>query len=373
MAPKRVLIVGGGLAGLTASLHLQQAGLHCTLVEKNTYPFHRVCGEYVSNEVIPYLKSLGAYPEFLNPAQINRFRLTSVNGQRADLALDLGGFGVSRYAFDHFLFQLAQKHGVRTLPQTEVMQIQLDRDVFHVTTTRESIEADIVIGAYGKRSRIDNTLSRAFVSRHSPYVGVKYHLRLPGLPHDLISLHNFSGGYCGISHVEHEVVNLCYLTHRSNVRTYKNLPDMEKAILYRNPFLKEIFENSTFLFDKPETVNEISFEAKSPIDGHVLMCGDAAGMITPLCGNGMAMAIHSAKILSEHVIRYNAQPGYSRAQLELDYAHAWRRQFAFRLRAGRTIQHLFGGEWASRLAVSMASHLQPLAYRLMKLTHGQPF
>jgi len=30
-----------------------------------------------------------------------------------------------------------------------------------------------------------------------------------------------------------------------------------------------------------------------------LMIGDTAGLIHPLCGNGMAMAIHSAKIASE--------------------------------------------------------------------------
>lgn len=334
---------------------------------------HRVCGEYVSNEVVPYLTSLGAYPAALKPSQIRRFQLTSTSGTTAMLALDLGGFGISRYAFDHFLFRLAREVGVNVLPETEVTKVTFEREVFSIETSREPAEADVILGAFGKRSRLDKTLDRAFVSRHSPYVGVKYHVRCPELPDDVISLHNFHRGYCGTSHVEAQTVNLCYLTHRDNVRAYGNLRAMEEGVLFRNPALARIFKRSTFITEKPETINEISFETKSPVDNHILMCGDAAGMITPLCGNGMAMAVHSAKIASDHVIRFSRDPAYSRSQLESDYAQAWRRQFALRLWAGRNIQRLFGSGRASEIAVAIANHTRPLAYRLMKMTHGRPF
>ncbi|RYG21970.1 MAG: FAD-dependent oxidoreductase, partial [Chitinophagaceae bacterium] len=62
-----VLIIGGGLAGLTAALHLQKGGLEVTLVEKNDFPSHKVCGEYISNEVLPYLKWLDVNVDRLNP------------------------------------------------------------------------------------------------------------------------------------------------------------------------------------------------------------------------------------------------------------------------------------------------------------------
>ena len=57
-----VVILGGGLAGLIASLILTQNGYDVVLIEKKTYPFHKVCGEYISNEVLPYLNSLGIDP-----------------------------------------------------------------------------------------------------------------------------------------------------------------------------------------------------------------------------------------------------------------------------------------------------------------------
>jgi flavin-dependent dehydrogenase len=102
------------------------------------------------------------------------------------------------------------------------------------------------------------------------------------------------------------------------------------------------------------------------------MCGDSAGMITPLCGNGMAMAIHSAKILSELIIKFQ-QKKITRDQLEKRYSHQWRRNFSKRLWAGRQIQKLFGSEVASDFAVNLANNIKPVANFLVSKTHGLEF
>jgi hypothetical protein len=77
---------------------------------------------------------------------------------------------------------------------------------------------------------------------------------------------------------------------------------MERNILWKNPHLKQIFLEAEFLYDKPEVINEISFSPKKQIENHIIMIGDTAGLITPLCGNGMAMAIHGAKLISEIIL-----------------------------------------------------------------------
>lgn len=373
MPDKQVVIVGGGLAGLVCALHLAQEGIRPLVIEKNQYPFHRVCGEYISNEVIPYLESLTAFPASLSPARISRFQLTSTWGNSAELPLDLGGFGISRYAFDHYLYTLASQRGVSFRLGEEVNRIQFKGNDFRVELPAEVLSADVVVGSFGKRSRLDKELNRLFVGRSSPYVGVKYHLRFPKLPHELISLHNFDRGYAGISAVEDNRVNFCYLTHRDQVRAHGNLKALEGAVLCRNPHLREIFEEAEFLFDKPEVINEISFETKSPVESHILMTGDAAGMIAPLCGNGMAMAIHSAKLAAEHILRFCRDSHYTREAMERDYTASWRRQFSTRLWAGRHIQRLFGNGRGSNIAVGLARRFKPLAYQLMIRTHGSPF
>jgi menaquinone-9 beta-reductase len=372
MAEDKVIIIGGGLGGLIASLRLAQAGIPSIVIEKHAYPQQRVCGEYISHEVTPFLRSLGVYPESLHPAQISRFQLSSVTGRSALLPLDLGGFGVSRYAFDHFLYTRAREAGVEFLLDTEVVDVQLANDRFEVKTADRSFDARVVIGAFGKRSRLDVQLKRSFVQKRSPYVGVKYHVRVEH-PHDLIALHNFPGGYCGMSHIEDGKVNLCYLTHRDNLKAYGNIRAMEQAVLYQNPLLRDIFMRADFLSPKPETINEISFETKQPVEDHILMVGDAAGMITPLCGNGMAMAIRSAKILTDLLIPYYRNAAADRAALEELYTTQWRAQFAAQLWRGRQIQRLFGSESASRLAVNLVLHVRPLARAIVRSTHGDVF
>jgi menaquinone-9 beta-reductase len=337
------------------------------------YPFHRVCGEYISHETTAFLKKEELYPEILNPPQITEFQLSAVSGRYTKLPLDLGGFGISRYAYDHFLYEKAMQAGVDVMTDTEADSVELKDDTFTVKTSTKELQAAVVVGAFGKRSKLDATLNRSFFQKRSPYVGVKYHIKTDH-PDNLIALHNFEGGYCGISNVENGRTNLCYLTHRENLKKNKSIREMEENVLFKNPNLQSIFKHAEFLLDKPETINEISFETKEPVYDHILMTGDAAGMITPLCGNGMAMAIHSAKILSELISTHLKKPTFNREQLEQEYGHVWKRTFANRLWIGRQIQHkLFGSAFTSNLAINLAIHFNPLARAIIKNTHGQPF
>ncbi|MCX7636467.1 MAG: NAD(P)/FAD-dependent oxidoreductase [Cyclobacteriaceae bacterium] len=369
---KNVAIVGGGLAGLTAAICLSRQGISCTVFEKRKYPFHRVCGEYVSNEAKPFLQSLGVFPAHLEPPSIHRFQLSAVNGKYVFLNLDLGGFGISRFAFDNFLAEKARESDVKILENCEVREINYHDGEFELITSTGTFTAGIVIGAYGKRSKLDFFLNRDFIKKRSPFVGVKYHIRTD-FPDDLIALHNFPGGYCGISRVENGLTNLCYLVHRDVLRQSGNIAAMEGEVLCRNPLLEQIFKHSEFLFQQPETINEISFDIREPVYNHILMAGDTAGLIAPLCGNGMAMAIHAGKMVSELIHRY-CKEKKSRAWLENEYARQWRALFVRRLRAGRLMQHyLFGSAVSSGIAVNLALTLPPVARQLVRLSHGKVF
>jgi flavin-dependent dehydrogenase len=368
---KKVTIIGGGLAGLVAAIEFATAGIPCILVERKSFPFHRVCGEYVSNEVTPYLKHRNIFPFSHHPPAIKTFQLSTIEGESKMMPLDLGGFGISRYTFDHLLFERAHSLGVECKVNTEVTGIEFRGPHFLITTDRETWEADLVVGSFGKRSLIDRVMKRSFLARRSPYVGVKYHVRT-NHPDELIALHNFSGGYCGISNVEEGKSTLCYMTHVSNVKRFRNIAEMERNVIWRNPLLKKIFNESEFLFDKPEVINEVSFETKAPVEDHLLMAGDAAGMIAPLCGNGMAMAIQSARLLTAEAIPF-VQGAVTRAQMEERYRKRWNDEFGLRLWRGRQIQKLFGRELTSRIAVSLVMNIPPLARSIVKNTHGRPF
>ena len=372
--PYDTIIIGGGLAGLINAIVLAKHHKQVLLIERKSYPFHRVCGEYVSNEVIPFLKSIESMPVHPQPAKIQKFVLTSVSGKSISMPLDLGGFGISRYYFDLFLSENAMKAGCELLTKESVEKTEFDsaNGIFKVTTRGSGVfYGKTTIGAFGKRSNVDAFLNRPFFKRRSPYIGVKYHIKTEFDP-ETIALHNFTGGYCGISKVEGDTFNLCYLGSRQQLRKYGSIEKMEENTLLKNPHLEEIYKNSDFLFEKPVVINEFSFEKKEAVFNHILMSGDAAGLITPLCGNGMALAIHSAKICSELVHQF-LEGNLSRQQLESTYTREWNKLFSFRLWAGRQIQRLFGSGKASNLAVEIGRQTPGVANYLMSKTHGSPF
>lgn len=368
---KKVVIIGGGLAGLISSILLTRKGIAVTLIEKKVYPFHRVCGEYISNEVIPFLKSNNLFPSEFNPTNITQFQLTAVNGKSSTLPLDLGGFGISRFTLDYFLKQEAEKSGVKILENTEATDVRYTGYGFELLANNNALTADVVLCAFGKRAKLDVEWRRSFTQTRSPYVGVKHHLKT-NHPNNLIALHNFEGGYCGISNIEAGKTNLCYLVHRDKVRKAGSIERLEQNVLKKNPWLKTIFDSSEFLFDKPEVINEISFATKEPVYNNMLMIGDAAGMITPLCGNGMAMAIRSGKMAAELVADY-CLGKISRAAMESHYANQWKKTFAHHLWFGRQVQRLFGNEFASNVAIQLAVRTKWIARAIMKNTHGEPF
>lgn len=370
-----VIIVGGGLAGLFNAILLNRAGLKVTLIEKKTYPMHRVCGEYISNEVIPFLSKLDIDLDQLNVSRINRLEVTAASGTRLSQKLDLGGFGLSRYTFDNFLYHKATTEGVNFITGTRVEDVRFNNNYFEVVTPGEVLAAPLVIGSFGKRSNLDQKLKRPFFYKRSPYLAVKFHVRMD-FPDDLIQLNNYKDGYCGVSKTDGDRYCMCYMAHRDDLRKYGTLQALEENIIRKNPYLDDIFSHAEFLLDKPEVINEISFEKKAPVDNHILMSGDTAGMIAPLCGNGMTMAIHSAKILSEKIICHYKPGGFTdsnRAALEADYTESWNRQFAQRLWVGRQLQRLFGNNNTTALTLHLLNGLPSLSRYLISKTHGKPF
>jgi flavin-dependent dehydrogenase len=147
---------------------------------------------------------------------------------------------------------------------------------------------------------------------------------------------------------------------------------MEKEILHANPHLQQIFTQAEFLYEAPVTISQISFEPKQQVEYHLLMIGDAAGMITPLCGNGMSMALHASKLAFQQINLF-LQQQITRAEMEAAYSSNWQQQFAKRVRTGRLIQRLFGKSVVTNMFVQLVKTLPFAAKPLIRLTHGRSY
>jgi flavin-dependent dehydrogenase len=371
-----VAIAGGGLAGLALSIQCVQAGYRTILIEKEKYPFHKVCGEYISFESWNFLEELGVPLSQMNLPIIRRLLVTAPNGKELEHDLPLGGFGISRFKLDSTLAAIAKQNGVELIEGTKADDIKFENEMFTLQALTGNYMAKIAVGAFGKRTNLDVKWKRKFIlqrpNKLNNYIGVKYHIKI-NWPGDLIALHNFENGYCGISQIEENEYCLCYLTTAKNLeRCSHSIPQMEKQVLSRNRHLKKIFEDAEMISQSPVTISQISFEKKEQVYNHLLLTGDAAGMIAPLCGNGMSMALHGSKIAFEqiHLFLQNKIP---RWQMENDYALTWKRQFAKRLRTGRMVQRFFGSILLSDLLISALKPFPSLTDKLISQTHGQPF
>jgi flavin-dependent dehydrogenase len=365
-----VICIGGGLAGLTAAIHLRKEGHKVLVLEKEKYPHHKVCGEYLSREVLPYLSELGV--TLPTDIEINTLEFSSRSGRSLELDLPLGAVGISRFTLDHTLYRTAVSEGVH-FEYCTATSVDFDGFVFTVKAgSDKKFTSPFALGTYGKRSSIDKYLDRGFINRKSPWLAVKAHYDWPRFPENRVGLHSFEGGYAGISKTESRAVNFCYLASYKTFGRFRDIDDFNTSIVAQNPHLNQFLNEARLLFERPLTIAQISFENKNPVESHMLMCGDTAGLIHPLCGNGMAMAIHSAKIAAELLDKELKQGKVDRIRLERDYAQTWKKTFGSRIRTGQYLQRILLSNRMTDLLFSLVVRSPGMLKRIISKTHGNP-
>jgi flavin-dependent dehydrogenase len=102
------------------------------------------------------------------------------------------------------------------------------------------------------------------------------------------------------------------------------------------------------------------------------MSGDSAGMIHPLCGNGMGMAIHSGLILSEIILAYVSGKIDTREKMETEYTKSWTKTFRKRLVAGRLFNSFFARDSVLEFGLNALTYMPSLLPSIIKQTHGKP-
>lgn len=210
-----IAVIGGGLAGLTLAIQSANAGYQTILFEKESYPFHKVCGEYISMESHDFLSQCGVPLQEWNLPMISKLHISDCEGKLYEFQLPLGGFGISRFKLDNTLATIAKQKQVELCEETKVEDVLFQNDLFTIDTKNKKYTTKLVAGSFGKRSNLDIKWRRRFSlkskNRLNNYIGVKYHIKYD-IAKDLIALHNFQNGYCGISKIEDDICCVCYLT-----------------------------------------------------------------------------------------------------------------------------------------------------------------
>jgi len=366
-----IAIIGGGLAGLTSAIAASRMGHSVVVVEKKEYPFHKVCGEYISLEAINLLRWLGLPIEEWHLPILQNFRITHPQTRDFSTKLPLGGIGISRYKLDEFLKNIAEKEGVTVLQNTKAESLEVKENQHFLKTNHlqfPEIEARVLFGAFGRnkphfasQNTKEQTLGKGFI-------GVKMHV-LGDLPKDIIELHHFPGGYCGISAIENNRYCLCYLIDAKTVKSEKgDLQKVEDTVLSKNLELKRYLHDFEKQTDRVFTAG-VFFLPRPLSQNGMLFIGDSASMIPPLAGNGMSMAMHAAVLAVEEANQFLSGK-MSSHEMTNNYELKWKLLFEKRLKVARTLQNIMQVNLATRLSLQIFNLAPPLFRLAEKATHG---
>jgi menaquinone-9 beta-reductase len=318
-----VAILGAGPAGSTLAALLAQRGLAVALIDRDAFPRDKLCGEFLSYDALPVAELLGV--DLSAAPAITRCRVVGRN-RTYELGFPHPARGVSRLFLDNALHRRAVAAGANA------MTMQVNRI--------DEIRAPVVVGAWGRWGRFDQQLGRAFVrDRAHRNFGFKRHYlgQRQTANGERIDLYSFNAGYLGVSPIEGGLTNICGLVHASRLTGLKGRWDAFVDIIRaEEPRLEEMYARHApaqegFLSSEP-----VIFRGRAPVVDGIFMIGDASGIVDPLTGNGMAMAMQSALLAAPFVVRALD----ARAAAERAYAARHAEFFAPRIAWSRRVAHL---------------------------------
>jgi flavin-dependent dehydrogenase len=138
----------------------------------------------------------------------------------------------------------------------------------------------------------------------------------------------------------------------------------------QNPHLSAWLEQAERIHQRWITIAQIPFGPKLAVDRDVIMAGDAAGLIVPLAGDGISMALEGGQMAAQWVMRY-LEGNVDAAHLRAGYARAWSDCFAFRLRLGRALQPLLLNPRMTGAALRLLGMVPRVGAALVGRTRGR--
>ncbi|HEX8233664.1 MAG TPA: FAD-dependent oxidoreductase [Caulobacteraceae bacterium] len=293
-----VLVIGGGLSGAAAATHLARAGRETLLLEREAAPHDKVCGEFLSYEARAYVSELGVDAEALGGALIGAVEVRRrLARKRAPLAFT--AVGLSRRALDEAVLKRAAEAGAEIRRGVRATELERNGDYWSVrTNSGPPFTARHVFLATGKH---DIRGWKRPAGSQPDLMGFKLHWRLaPEQARALdgqVELHLFGGGYAGLEMVEGERANLCLVVRKAVFSTWGGGWDgLLSHLLDACPSLEERLEAARPLAPRPQAIGAIPYGYVRDRSDGLWRLGDQAAVIPSFTGEGMSMALHSARL-----------------------------------------------------------------------------
>lgn len=321
----KILIVGAGPAGTSAAIRLAQKGFRIALIEREKFPRHKLCGEFISPECFAHFRELGILDEMLAAGgdRITKTIFYAPDGKEVTVSSkyfsnDEAALGLSRAEMDFRLLEKAREIGVEVLEETPVSGLLWENDeICGIKAKNQSqtveIEADLIIDATGRAGVLAKLAEKDMLrkTRHRLHksifnarlIGFKTHLKNASIERGRCEIYFFPGGYGGLNRVENGVANHCFLIKAEKIKEFgsSDAENIVREIIFQNKRAFEMLANASPVYDwLAVSIDRFGAKNLNPAP-HLLAIGDAGAFIDPFTGSGMLMALESGKILAQSI------------------------------------------------------------------------
>ena len=403
------IIVGGGPAGSSAAIRLAENGARVLLLEEKRMPREKLCGEFITPECFPSLNRLGVMDRLMaaGAQKITRIGLAASNGRTVQASIaEMSGEGtwaisLSRARFDQVLFERARESGANCLEGMAVKECLYREDrpsgveaVALPEGKTVTFEADLIVDASGRNSRLTLSREERMGGRKgSRLYAMKAHLEgISGLE-ERVDLYIFPGGYGGLSPVEEELANLCFIVNEKTVKAASgDAAEILRRTVMRNGLAAERLVR-TQVIGKWHSAGPLTFGARTLSTHSIISIGDSSGMIDPFTGTGIQVALRTGEIVAESIIacagpvpdgsetgnvsRRAEAAGHSptgRPPLMEDVLESYRvrydREFGKRMKVAGVLRRVVLSSSAANFAANMFAYAPWLVRRVLRATRS---
>lgn len=371
-----VIIAGAGPAGSSAAIHLARKDFRVLLVEQKKFPRPKLCGEFISPECRRHFEALGVADAMTDsdPASITETVFYSPRGHHVTIPSSwFGGpaaLGLSRAVMDNNLLRRAQECGVTVIEGATITEPVTEKDAvcgvkLKLNNDEQHHTAPLTIDATGRARILTRKLHATEPKSKAKLIAFKAHLRNTRVAPGACEIYFYRDGYGGLSSIEDDLSNLCFIISAEQVKRHHSNPDL----VMREMVMKNRRAAYTLEHAQPESEwlsaswERFGRQQPSPAKG-LLAIGDSAAFIDPFTGSGMLMALESGELVADVINRHDLNA------VEAEYSAEYLRKFDSRLRISGWLRRAAFRPRLAGMGIALCSASKHFRTRLVRATRS---
>jgi len=369
----RVVVVGGGPAGSSCAWWLAKAGLDVTLLERAAFPRTKVCGEYLNAAAQTQLDALGiagALAGICNPIQGIRLHMGDV---QLELPFAAPAWSIARSRLDEMLLAHACQSGVAAVT-ARVENVERTENGVRIGFRDASgferrLDADVIVGADGLGSLVARKMGLAPLGRRRGRFAVGGHYAGFGDLAGFIEMYVAKNAYFAINPLGADLTNVMLVVDQADLHAWSGALDerMQETAAQLAGGRRTI--GTLGRVGKRVAIGPLAYQTKSVADANVYLTGDAAGFVDPFTGQGVYLALRSARLAAEAIVA-ELEGAQSRERVQAGYRHEHQRVFGARRRLASLVSFLMRTPWLAKRAAANLQRSASLRSTIMQAIAG---